>query len=83
MQQAIKPEPIDIERIRSKLTCELMKFLLHSLWYTNIKNAFHQYLDGKQVGVDALQIAECLSQAVSLRRGWRGWTSSSWLGRSY
>ena len=83
MQQAIKPEPIDIERIRSKLTCELMKFLLHSFWYTHIKYAFHQYLDGKQVGVDALQIAECLSQAVSFRRGWRGLTSNSWLGRSY
>ena len=83
MQQTIEPEPIDIEWIRSKLTCKLLKFLLHGFRYSDIKNALHQHLDGEQVGVDALQIAERLGQTVSLRRSWCSWTSSSRLGRGY
>ena len=79
MQEAIEPESIHIEWIRSELTCKLFKFLLHRFRHPHIKDALHQDLDGEQVGIDGFQVTEGLSQLIGFSSNRCPSTDPGWL----
>ena len=55
MQQAVQPQTINIEGIRSQLAGKLAEFLFDLFWNTHIKDPLHQCFDREQMGVDVFE----------------------------
>ena len=65
MQEAIEPQSIHIQRIRSQLTGQFAELLLDLLRHAHIKYPLHQGLDREQMGVDVLKIGNGLLEGIS------------------
>ena len=65
MQQAIEPQTVHIQWIRSQLTGQLAELLLNFFGNAHIKDPFHQGLNREQMGVDVLQISDGLLETIT------------------
>ena len=65
MQQAIEPQTVHIQRVRSQLTGQFAELMLDFFRDAHIKNPFHQRLDREQMGIDVLQIGNGLLDGIT------------------
>ena len=70
MQQAVQPQTVHVEWVRSQFTGELLEFLLDFLRNTNVKHAFHQGFNREQMGIDVLKVSHGLLKSIAAFLGW-------------
>ena len=65
MQQAVEPQTVHIQWIRSQLPGQFAELLLDFLRDTHIKDPFHQGFDREQMGIDVLKIGNGLLDGIT------------------
>ena len=64
MKQAVQPQPIHIQGVRSQFTRQFPEFLLDLFGNAHIEDPLHQSLNREQMGIDVLQISHRLLKRI-------------------